>query len=100
MTLRRILTVFASDVRPVLLLTGLVPNLLACSEDQEPPAHSSQSEVAFPTHDEPLPTDRGNSHIAGELVMEDSCLSLNIDTIMGQFKVDANVLDEPASPTL
>ena len=100
MTLRRILTVSASDLCQALLVTGLVLTLLACSEDQEPPAHSSQSEVAFPTHDEPLPTDWGNSHIAGELVMEDSCLSLNIDTIMGQYKVDANMLDEPTSPTL
>ena len=56
------------------LLAGLLLMLCACGEQKElEGGRTPLSVVVFPTHDEPLPTDWGLGHIAGELVMQDGC---------------------------
>ena len=62
-------------------LTGslLLLDIVACGGQQEKREDSSESVVALPTHDEPLPTDWGLGHIAGELVLQHGCLYLRAD---------------------
>ena len=58
-----------SLVYPVALVAILILSLLGCTAQQ------AQDIVAFPKHDEPLPTDWGfKGHIMARLAVEDGCL--------------------------
>ena len=64
---------------PIVLVALLL--LFACEEQPELAGGTSliTEVMVFPTHDEPLPTDWGLGHLAGELVIWNGCLHVNAE---------------------
>ena len=63
----------------ILLLSAalVAANLAGCGGEQKP-ADLPPQPIAFPKHDYPLGTDRGGDYFAGQLVLEEGCLLVEV----------------------
>ena len=63
----------------LLISAVLLATILAgCGGDRVPAEQADPTSVAFPRHDYPLGTDRGGDYFAGQLVLREGCLLVEV----------------------
>ena len=64
----------------LLLISAVLPAtiLAGCGGDRVPVEQADPASVAFPRHDYPLGTDRGGDYFAGQLVLREGCLLVEV----------------------
>ena len=63
----------------LLISAVLLATILAgCGGDRVPAEQADPTSVAFPRHDYPLGTDRGGDYFAGQLVLKEGCLLVEV----------------------